>query len=262
MSSLKPYTTSLGVGLGAIDETRILLEIWQPGMKSVDLYNAALNSGSMPNISARRLNNIIKELFFARYLTDGNYPAGILKQMLPLLTYREFTQLLFIYTCRVHAVMNDFITEEYWPRYMGGLNSINNDDAREFVLRAIEQGRTVNKWSPKTIQNVAGYVTGCCADFGLLESGKRRRRRILPFRLEPRAALFLAYDLHFAGLGDNAVISHRDWALFGMETSDVIEVLKQLSLRGYFIVQSAGDLTRISWKYKDWEELIHVISQG
>lgn len=262
MNSLRHYNTRLGVGLGAIEETRILLEIWQPGMQLTELYQRALVSGSLPNVSARRLSNMVKELFAMRYLVNGDYPANVLKEMLPFLSYLEWCQLLFIFTCRLHAVLADYIVEEYWPRYAAGHTTIDNDDAREFILRAIEQGKTAHPWSTKTIQNVAGYVTGCCADFGLLEPGQRRVRRIIPFRLEPRVAAFLAYDLHFAGWNDNALIMHRDWLLFGMDNIEVRELLKSLSLKRFVIVQSAADITRISWNYKEWEELIHAISQG
>lgn len=262
MNNSQPYTTMLSVGLGLIDETRIFLELWQPGMKASGLYKHVLQSGSLPNISARRLSNLVRETFATRYLVNGDYPANVLKEMLPFLSYSEWCQLLFIFTCRVHAVLADYIIEEYWPRYAAGHTTIDNDDAREFILRAIEQDKTAHPWSPKTIQNVAGYVTGCCADFGLLESGQRRVRRIIPFRLESRVAAFLAYDLHFAGYNDNALIMHRDWLLFGMDDIEVRELLKSLALKRFVIIQSAADITRISWNYKDWGELIHAIAQG
>jgi hypothetical protein len=41
------YTTQLGAGLGLIDETLILLDLWQEGMSGTDLYRAALASACM-----------------------------------------------------------------------------------------------------------------------------------------------------------------------------------------------------------------------
>ena len=73
---------------------------------------------------------------------------------------------------------------------------------------------------------------------------------------------YLAHDLHFAGLGDNAVLSHLDWRIFGLAVYDVREELKRLALKGYLILQSAGDITRISWKYKTMEELCDVLAEG
>jgi hypothetical protein len=75
-------------------------------------------------------------------------------------------------------------------------------------------------------------------------------------------AIYLAYDLHLAGMGDNALMNHQDWQLFGLSCDEVREEFKRLSLKGYFIVQSAGDVTRISWKYTTMEELCNVLAQG
>ena len=95
-----------------------------------------------------------------------------------------------------------------------------------------------------------------------MEKGQKSERKILPFRLESRVAAYLAYDLHFAGLGDNSVIGHEDWALFGMERNGVRDEFKRLSLLGHVIVQSAGEVTRISWRYTSLEELTDVIAQS
>jgi hypothetical protein len=95
-----------------------------------------------------------------------------------------------------------------------------------------------------------------------LEPGIKRIRKIIPCRLEPRVAAFLAYDLHFSGAGDNAIVTHGDWGLFGMAREDVIEELKRLSFKGFFIIQTAGDVLRIGWNHKSWEELTCVIAKG
>lgn len=112
------------------------------------------------------------------------------------------------------------------------------------------------------VQNVAGYLTGCCADYGMLERSRRTSRRILPFRISPSVAAYLAYELHFAGVGDNALLTHADWQLFGLAREDVLEELKRLSLKGLLIVQAAGDVIRISWKQPDMEALCDVLAQG
>jgi len=111
------------------------------------------------------------------------------------------------------------------------------------------------------ISNNAGYLTGVCADYGMLERGKGVSRKILPYRIESRVAAILAYELHLAGHGDNSVIAHPNWALFGLEPADVLSELKRLALQGLLIVQSAGDATRISWTYKNMEELIDGLAQ-
>jgi hypothetical protein len=131
-----------------------------------------------------------------------------------------------------------------------------------FVERAIDDGLTTKRWSESMVQNVSGYLTGCCADYGMLERGRRTSRRILPFRISPSVAAYLAYELHFSGVGDNALLTHEDWQLFGLAREDVLEEIKRLSLKGLLIVQAAGDVIRISWKQQDMEALCDVLTQS
>ncbi|MBF0234088.1 MAG: DUF1819 family protein [Desulfamplus sp.] len=261
MNNKQLYTTQLGAGLGLIDETRVLLYLWQPGMKSSELYQTALNSGDFSNITARRLRNIVAECFTPRYLVKSDYPAIVLKNLIKSLSSIELTQLFFLFTSRANVILADFVKQIYWMKYAAGNDTISTDDAKNFVVDANRSGKTVRYWSDNMIKRVSSYLTGCLADFGMLEKGRKSVRKIIPFRVQPITIALLAYDLHFAGFGDNAVISHPDWELFGLQKEDIKEEIKRLSLKGFFIIQSAGDVISIGWNYKSWEELIHVISK-
>jgi hypothetical protein len=256
------YNSKLGAGLGLVEETKALLDIWQPGMEVTTLYQAALHSGRFPNVSARRLRNIVVEGFAPRYLVNNGAPAHLLKKLEHAVTSQELIQLLFLYTCRANPILADFVRQVYWERYTTGQESLSNHDARGFVTQAIDDGKTRKPWSESMIKHVASYLTGCCADYGLLENGQKSARTILPFRLESTVAAYLAYDLHGAGLGDNSIIGHEDWALFGLERTDVRDELKRLALKGYVIVQAAGEVIRIDWRYPSMEAFTDVIAQS
>lgn len=255
------YTTKLGAGLGLIDETRALLDIWELGMAVQQLLHAALESGRFTTITARRLRNIIVECFAPRYLIDNGTPAIRLKRMLPRLSASELQQLLLLYTCRANLILADFIRQVYWERYSGGYTEISNEDARKFVESAIDHGRMEKRWSENLVRRVSGYLTGCCADYGMLEHESRSSRRILPFRIAPKVVAYIFSDLHFAGLGDNAALAHEDWALFGLDRFDVLDEIKRLSLKGLLIAQAAGDVVRISWKRQSMEEVFDVVAE-
>lgn len=253
------YTTQLGAGLGMINETRILLDMWQEGMRGPDLYQGALASGRFPTLAARRLHDLITVGFAQRYLVEGGVPAKRLKALAGILTGREFDQLLFIYTCRTHTILADFVRTVYWPAYSSGREVLTNEEGRAFVTAAIREGKTTSAWSPTLVRRVGSYLTGACADFGLLEGGRLMNRCIQPYWIESRVAAYLAHDLHFAGLGDNALLSHPDWGLFGLERLDVLEQMKRLALKGLLIVQAAGGITRISWQLASMEALLDVL---
>ncbi len=256
------YTSTLNSGLGMIDKTKTLINLWQPGMSSTELQSVVLSSGYFPNMSARRLRNLVTEYFVPCCLKDDGKPALLLRNLQDTLTKKEFEQLLYVFTCRTHAVLADFIQELYWPSYAAGWDIISNEQAYRFVIRAVEDGKTTTAWSENTARRVARYLTGYCADFGLLERGRKRTRRILPYRIEQRVVAILVYDLHFAGHGDNSIVSHSDWALFGLESTDVVAELKRLALKGWLIVQAAGNVIRIGWEYNNMEEVIDALTQG
>lgn len=262
VQSAKPYTTQLQAGLGLVNETKALLELWAPGMTSVQLQQVALDSGRFPTVTARRLRNVIVECFAPRYLVANGTPASHLKRLSLGLTTADLTQLMLVFTSRANPILGDFVRQVYWARYAGGYTHIANEDARAFVQRGIDDGKTIKVWSPTTIRRISGYLTGCGADYGLLERGLRSNRRILPFRIASPVAAYLAYELHHAGVGDNALLMHPDWQLFGLAREDVLEEAKRLSLKGLLIVQSAGDAVRISWKQQDMEALCDVLAQG
>ena len=261
MKQAQMYTTQLQAGLGLVHETRMLLDIWQPGMTPTDLKLDALRSGRFPNVSARRLRNIVIECFAPRYLVQGGAPATILQKLSPVLSTQELKQLFFLYTSRANLILADFVRQVYWEKYAVGGDLVVKDDVKAFIRRGIDDGKTAKRWSESTITRVANYLLGCCADYGLLAQRTAAGRHIVPFRIEPEVTAYLAHDLHFSGMGDNAVTASSDWQLFGMTRSDVRDELRRLSLKGYFILQSAGEVTHISWKYKSMEEFVDVLAQ-
>ena len=258
----QPYASRLGAGLGLINETKTLLDLWSPGMSANQLHEAALESGRFPTVTARRLRNIVVECFAPRYLVVEGGPAIYMKRLRPVLSSAELALLMLLFTCRANSILRDFVLEVYWVRYAGGYTVITNEEARRFIERAIDDRKTTKRWSEKMVRNVAGYLTGCCADYGLLERGQKTSRNILSFRLSSQVAAYLAYELHFSGVGDNALLTHQDWQLFGLAREDVLEEIKRLSLKGLLIVQSAGDVVRISWTPNNMEAFCDVLTQS
>ncbi|MEW6666849.1 MAG: BrxA family protein [Thermodesulfobacteriota bacterium] len=261
MNDKQLYTTQLQAGLGNVRETRMLLEIWQPGMDLRTLFQRDLDSGHFPKVSARRLRNVVSECFAPRYLVSDGYPASLLKKLADIIPGQGFSQLLFLFTSRANPILADFVREVYWRAYSNGKESVANSQAALFIRDALQAGKMGFPWSESTIRRMARYLTRCCSDFGLLEGKRVNVRKILPFRILPVTVALLGYDLHFARFSDNAVIAHPDWDLFGFGPNEVIEEFRRLSLKGFLILQSAGDLTRISWRYGSWEDLIGVITQ-
>ena len=69
------YTTQLSAGLGMIDETFALLEIWEEETGTPELNKLALEQGIFPAMSARRIRNVVSECFAPRLLSNDGHPA-------------------------------------------------------------------------------------------------------------------------------------------------------------------------------------------
>ncbi|MGQ7848551.1 BrxA family protein [Granulosicoccus sp. 3-233] len=259
-ASRSTYTTQLQAGLGLVNETKLLLSLYEKDLTANFLYEKSLQSGLFPLVSARRLRNIVIECFAPRYIKTK--AANYLKPLATCLPSSTMNQLFLIYTAGANEILQDFIQEIYWDRYTGGRDSIQTDDAKEFVVHAVREGKTQKPWSDSTIKRMASYLMSCCADYGLLSSRRGAKRAIQPVRIQEFTVLYLAYKLHFEGLGDSAMINHKTWALFGLDASDVREELKGLAKNGWIIVQSAGEVTRIGWQLKTMEDVIDVITQS
>jgi hypothetical protein len=255
------YTIQLSAGLGLIEETKILLELWSPEMTPSNLRKVALDSGRFSNVSAQRLRNIIERVFKPRFLSNNGTPATYLKLLEEGLTRSERLQLYFLYTCRANRVLGDFVREVYWPKYSGGAPTISKEDARRFINRALDEGRTADRWSEGTAERVTRYILGACADFELLSTRTTNDREIRSVVIEQKTLAYVAHDLHFRGLGDNSIIAHEDWNLFGLDSDDVRNEFQKLTLTGMIVLQVAGLSAQVSWKVKSMENLIDVLAQ-
>ncbi len=253
------YTTQLGAGLGLIEEIQGLLEQWRPGMSSQALFESALNSGEFPNITARRLRNIVAECFAPRYLNPVSQPAIWLQRLNHKVSTRALNQLFFVYTVRANLILRDFVTELFWERYASGYTELSTEDSKEFVNRATHDGKTKALWSETTVKRQTSYLLSVCVDYKLLKPLSRAGKLITPIRIDPCATIILAYDLHLQGIADNNIINHPDWQLFGLQPEDVRDELKRLGVNNFWIIQTAADVVSISWSYKTMEEVVDVI---
>ena len=253
------YTTQLQAGLGLKEETKSLFDIFEAGMTVQKMHEHALNSGIFPKVTSRRLRNIIAECFFPRYMHEKGV-ASNLKALMPALTSIELAQLFYLYTTKANLILADFVKQVYWQKYASGYSTLDADDAKSFVEAALQDGKMRKTWSESTIKKVSSYILGCLVDYGLLVVENRKERRITPPKLSDKLVVYLAYELHFTGLGDNAVINHTNWQLFGLSPDDVREEMKILALNRHWIIQTAGDVVQTSWTYKNMEEVLSVIS--
>ncbi len=259
----KIYTTALAKGQGAIPETLTLLQVWEPGMTAAELAAQALAKGALAKATARRVNDLVAEVFRPRYLVDDGPVATGLKCLLAQgFPPRRMAQLFFIHSARANVMFHDFVRQVYWPHYAAGVRHLQKQDSLQFIESAHNNGLIPRPWSASMRDRVAGYLLGVLQDFELLGPIHKGVREFLPFNIYPLTTIYLSHELHFSGQSDTSLMHHRDWGLFGLGPRDVVQELERASYGGHFIVQYSGEILRIAWKYKTMEECLYGIAAG
>jgi len=256
-----PYNTNLAKAQGLVPETMELLALWQPGTSAADLKTLAKQTGILGRATDTRIKDVVSRGFAQRYLIDDGRPAAWLKRLVEAGVNRSaLHQILFLYTARHNAVFHDFVTEVYWRKAVSGTGEVTKEDTRDFLERAAACGRIVPRWADSMMERVTRYLLGTLEDFRMIGENRHGRRQAKPPVIMWETALFLAHELHFHGVEDRDISSHRDWHLFGLMPTDVIPLLEKEASRDHLQIQNAGQLLRIEWKYPDMEHVIDALT--
>jgi Putative inner membrane protein (DUF1819) len=254
------YTQTLAKGGALLGETRALLGAWRPGEPTSTFAERVLREDVLGRATAHRVNDILG-VFSRRYLTPTDAPARHLKKLIGAPAARQmFTDLIFLYTAQQDDLLRDFTMLRYWPAVREGRLTISNQEVRDLIWEAEQDGRIPAPWSPEIKRDMAGRVMTTLTDLGLLQELKPARREVLPYRPADGTLLYLAHLLHSTGITDASLADHQFWALYGLEPRDVWNRLDMLAGEGWFIIQRAGEVVRVAWKYETPDEVIDGIA--
>jgi hypothetical protein len=248
------YNTELNRGTGLIQETLILLNMYEAGMSKKELTKKAIDKNVLVKVLNKRIKDIVEDAFYKRYvMSDQNVPIYLRSLVEAFPSLDVITQILLIYTSRANLVLEDFITQVYWPEIRKGKITVDIATARKFITESIKQPNLISGWSESTQKRIASYLITTLVDFRFLD----KERQVKPVFLHDITANYLAHELHFKGFSDNAVVEAEEWKLFGYSRLDIIKHLERLSFQGHFIFQNSGEIIKINWSYKNMEEFTH-----
>jgi hypothetical protein len=249
------YTQALGKGRALIPEMRLLLQVWQPGESESSLADRVLRHDVLVKSTARRVLDVVR-VFSRRLLQPTDDAARHLKPLVePTAPRQVFSDILFYYGARHDALLWVTILR-YWPAVREGRLTMPSREVAELIWEAEQDGRIARPWSAEIKRDMAGRVLGTLSDFGLLEEFKPATRRIAAYRAADGTVLYLATLLHVQGCPDGLLADTSAWQLFGLEREDVWQRLEALAGDGWLIVQRAGEVAHITWRYSDPEEVI------
>lgn len=259
----RPYTvTGLTKGTPSLDEIQMLLLSWRPDESPVDFAERVRREGILTKQTARRVRDMVLELFRPWFLKPDDRAARWLKTFVEADGDRQaLNEMVFLYKARSEAVLYDFALERFWPTCYDGALYLRTTDVEDFLQEAQEAGRTTKRLSPQTQTRLARGIFGALTKVGFLNAERRYARAYVLYRATDFTIAYLAYDLHLAGLTDGTLVEHPDWGLFGLTREHTLDRLDALDERAGMIVQRAGSVVSITWLYTTMDEVIHAYTR-
>lgn len=248
------YNSNLLKGTGLIQETLVLLEAYNPEESNLEFQKRVVSTGILSKSTDNRAIDIVRNVFWDRYLGYGIEVPFFLKSMRDnYVSIDVITQLFYLYTCRANPILGDFVREVFFPLTSKSFAKLKSSDPKDFINDALVDGRIPKKWSESTITKVSEHIIASLIDFQLIEKDKS----ILPYRVIDLSASYLLHELHFRGISDNDIWKHKDWELFGLDPIEVIKIIERISFYGSFIFQFSGEILNLSWNNLSMEEFIN-----
>jgi len=256
------YSTELTKVAGLVSESIELLRVWTPGMRSADLRDSAIQKGTLAKESSDRVWVISRYGFGLRYLGDGQRPARILKRLVeggaPVSLLR---QLFSIYTARINGLFADVAGGYYWELSACGVQELTSVMLESFIRSRFGTSKVPRSWSDGSTKRVISGLLKTLVDFGYLSQGRDVVRPMTPPRILPETTCFIAYEARERGIPDSAVMDDKAFSLFGLDWLGALDELSRVSGHGSLIVQSAGDLVRISYTHDTMEDFLDALSR-
>lgn len=257
-----PYTARAIKSTALMEETRRLLRVWHPGLSAIELRRRARSEDLLGKATASRADDIVQFSFANRLLVDGDEPAATVKRLLEARGVGGwFSQLGLLFAARNDIVLAEAISVFLVEARLRHAVAVSSRDFVAFLSRQEEGGRMVKPWSSGVKESVAQHIMHQLTDAGALGAPRRGLRPILPYRAGDVAIAFLACDLHRRGVSDASLVAHEDWLTWQMSEDDVRAALERLADLGLWMIQAAGDVVRISWRWSSWDEVVAVLAR-
>lgn len=263
MSGDEKYTIAICKGAALLEETRTLLNHWNPDERIDDFAKRVQEEGILGNATAYRTRDIVRRVFMPRYLRPTDQPAKILKAVLnsdmPPSVFRE---LVLLYAARNDRLINDYVIREFWPAFRRGRRYLDVPTVLAFFSEATADGYIERLWSEQVSKKVARGLLGFLRDIGFLREPRRGVREVMDYRLSDEGLVLIARELHEQGFHDASLCGHPNWQLFGMNENDVISRMHLLSEDHGFLLQRAGSVVAINWQVSSINELPALLARN
>lgn len=254
------YNIAICKGAALLGETRALLGHWATGEPAEAFAQRVEREGLLGKATAYRVRDIVRRVFVPRYLKPDDRPARIMKAVLDFnLRPAVFKELVLLYSARKDFLLREYVVREFWPSVRRGKLFLDIFAVLSFFSEAITDGKIEKPWSEQVSRKVARGLLGFLREIDFIREPARGRRELVDYRLSDDGMVILARIIQEEGFSGSAIVTHPDWALFGLERTAVLTRLHLIGEDKGLLVQQAGSVVSLNWMVTSTEELVSML---
>lgn len=255
-NSDRRYRATINRGGALLTETKRFLIDWDDELDLAGNMQRVLQE----NILAKRSRAQTQEVLYQirkRYFADEAIGRGLVVLAREPRFGEVLERLLYFLSTRADPLIYDTVTEFLQPRYAAGFDGVSPEAMRDLIQEWVAEGRTHVPWNAETTERVAQGLLATLRDFGLMTGVKHKQ--ITPPYLPDAAFALISFLINQTALSGEKTLSHPDWRLFFFDRSTVERFFVNAHQLHYLTYAAAGNVIRIDFPARTFEEEIHVI---
>lgn len=246
------FSSRIIKGGALLEDTRRLLEVWDPDLDVPENIHRILASGGLAKSGARQ-EDVLAPLR-RRFLEAGPEVVRALRTLTA--DPRAFREACYYEAARSDELLAAFAAGPLYERYwQDGRPELSVDDA----VRWLRADARTPAWGEKTRRRVAQGLLSALRDFGILEGARGgRRKRILPPHLSMRGFTYVALRERARQASDRAVLRAPSWRWYLLSDEAVRHRFLEADRLGVLRFSEAGSVLRIDWLIQRLQEVTRV----
>ena len=251
------YRATINRGGALLADTKRFLLQWDDALDLAGNIQRTLEENSLAKRSRAQTQEVLYQIR-NRYFGDEAIGRGLVALARVPGFSEVLERLLYFLSARADPLIYDTVTEFLQPRYAAGFADISPEAMREQVQEWVSAGRTHVAWNAETTERVAQGLLATLRDFGVMTGVQKKR--ITPPYLPDAAFALIAFLINQTARSGDKTVAHPDWRLFFLDRSMVERYFVDAHQLHYLTYAAAGNVVRIDFPARAFEEEIHVIA--
>ena len=250
------YRATINRGGALLADTKRFLLQWDDALDLAGNIHRTLAENTLAKRSRAQTQEVLLQIK-NRYFGDAAIGRGLVVLAREPGLGEVLERLLYFLTARADPLIYDTVTEFLQPRYAAGFAEVSPASMLAQVQGWVAEGKTHVAWNPETTERVSQGLLATLRDFGMM-TGVQNKRITPPF-LPDIAFALIAFLINRTERSGDRTVAHPDWRLFFFDRSVVERYFVDAHQLHYLTYAAAGNVVRIDFPARTFEEEIHVI---